>query len=63
MSDYIDLSKFQSTPHELFTRRSNKTGCSVTGMAAEFEPFGDCCIANSFEFFRRACNEKPRELK
>jgi len=59
MSDDLDLGMFQSTPDELIAKKPNQTGCPVTGMAAEFEPFGDAYIANPFEFFRRARNEEP----
>ena len=50
MSDDFDLGMFQSTPDELIAKKPNQTGCPVTGMAAEFEPFGDAYIANPFEF-------------
>ena len=59
MSYDLDLGMFQSTPDALFAKKPNQTGCPVTRMAAEFEPFGDAYIANPFEFFRRARNEEP----
>ena len=59
MSDDQNLGMFQSSPEEWAASREARPACPVTGMAAEFDPFGASHVADPFEFFRRARDEEP----
>ena len=59
MSDKPRLGMFQSSPEEWAASRDMRPACPVTGMAAEFDPFGASYITDPFDFFARARDKEP----
>ena len=60
MTDQKKLGMFQSLPgeYEAFGRGAEGR-CPVTGLGAEFDPFGDAYLADPYPFFARARRDEP----
>jgi cytochrome P450 len=54
------LGMFQSDPGETDAHlRAKQSGCPVSGLGAEFDPFSEDYLVNPYPFFERARKEEP----